>query len=67
MRIFIASKINNNYLEKISEIFIFFKKLKIERKLKPVELNNIHLTHFFLGDILNEEKLNILKKSFEIF
>ena len=71
MRIFIASKLSSNYSEILTPSFEFFKKKGIISKLKPVKLDNIHLTYSFLGDIIGEEKLEELKidikKNFENF
>lgn len=69
MRFFIASKINDEYIDVLLKFNSFVKNSKFEvyNKLKFVEKENIHLTYFFLGDIIDDEHKYNLMKSFEIF
>ncbi|MCX7648207.1 MAG: hypothetical protein N2Z60_06315 [Elusimicrobiales bacterium] len=49
MRFFIASKINDEYIDVLLKFNSFVKNSKFEvyNKLKFVEKENIHLTYFF--------------------
>lgn len=63
MRVFIASEIDENSIEIYSQAISFLKEI-LGRKIKPVSLTNIHLTFFFLGDLLNEEGVANIKNEF---
>ena len=66
MRIFIASQISDDYIEKISKIINLLDR-NFSLSLKFVSLKNIHITYFFLGDILDEKDMPLLKSIIDKF
>lgn len=61
MRLFIASQLNDDYKKQILSIFNSFNKTDISTRLRIVDLNSIHLTYAFIGEVSNENDINILK------
>ncbi len=60
MRTFIAVNFPKDLLVRIDEITHFFKKKTPDRALKWVDINNLHLTVKFIGEI-NENKIGQVK------
>ena len=61
MRLFIAVNLPQNTLEKIEEITDFFKKKTAPAPLKWVEMDHLHLTVKFIGEI-DDLKVNQIEK-----
>lgn len=62
MRLFIGTDFSDEFKDKLYKFADFLKENKIDRKLKLVEKENLHLTYVFLGDLIDENSIEPLKK-----
>ncbi|NLH39060.1 MAG: RNA 2',3'-cyclic phosphodiesterase [Elusimicrobia bacterium] len=61
MRLFIASQPNDDYKNQILGVFDSFNKSGISTRLRLLDLNSIHLTYAFIGEICNDNDINTIK------